>query len=247
VNAVVHCAARIRDGRPEDFERDNVVATRCLAQATADASATRFVHLSTVAVYGKRRHDLTREDAPAAPGDDPYARSKVHAEEALAAMDGLTVVVLRPGAIWGGPDDPRMMPSLKRRLKTRTLILPGRCDGPVPFTHVDNLCRAIELALEHPTGGGTYNITDAANTSMRAFAAALARHHDLPEPLFHVPEPLVQLGFGVIERIKARVAPNVPMPLRRDTVELLNVGSTFSVEAARRDLGYTPQRLEHLA
>lgn len=79
-DAVVHCAARVRDGKPDDFMSDNLLSMQNLGQAALDGEL-RFVHLSTVAAYGKKAHTQGTEDAPFAPGDDPYARSKVAAEQ----------------------------------------------------------------------------------------------------------------------------------------------------------------------
>jgi nucleoside-diphosphate-sugar epimerase len=90
----------------EDGERQRQVGldgTLVIARAAAAAGVDRMVHVSTAAVYDRRpgrgdideHADLVQDDA----GDYPVIKRDVDA--ALAGVDGLTRVLLRPPAILG--------------------------------------------------------------------------------------------------------------------------------------------------
>lgn len=246
VDAVVHCAARVRGGTGADYHRDNVQATQNLSRQAAALGVSRFVHISTIAVYGKRAHRLTAEDAPLQ-GDDLYAETKIEAEhQVLSAAP--EPVILRPGVLWGGPHDAGRVGKLAARLATRTCFFPGPCDAPGPLTHVDNLGDAALLALDaRGLQSRVFNITDDPPVSLREFATRLAAARGLPAPGLALPKRWVLAGVGLVQDFRDRFAPRMPMAIRRDTVELMNAECTFSLAAARAQLGYRPVPREFMA
>ncbi len=99
-DAVVHSAglAHAMSGAPEDDYRTfNTEATRGLAQAASRARVRRFVFLSSIRAQSgpSAAGTLTEADAPAP--TDPYGRSKLAAEEALAGID---IDTSRCGRCW---------------------------------------------------------------------------------------------------------------------------------------------------
>ena len=109
-DAVVHLAARahvpeavaIRDR--ESFEHVNVVGTRVLADAAADAGVGRFVFASSIGVNGSRTlgRPFAATDEPRPAGT--YAEAKRRAELALAevaAARGLVHSIVRPVLVVG--------------------------------------------------------------------------------------------------------------------------------------------------
>lgn len=85
-----------------------VVGTPVLARAAREAGVGRLVHISTAAVYDRspgagdvdEGSPLVADDADD-PAADVYACTKRDTDAALAQVDGLTVVVLRPPAVLG--------------------------------------------------------------------------------------------------------------------------------------------------
>jgi nucleoside-diphosphate-sugar epimerase len=87
----------------ETQHRIAVEGTPVLARAAADAGVGRLVHVSTAAVYDRSPGvgDVD-EDSPLVGDDaDDYAVTKRDTDAALAAVDGITRVVVRPPAILG--------------------------------------------------------------------------------------------------------------------------------------------------
>jgi 2-alkyl-3-oxoalkanoate reductase len=87
----------------ETQHRVAVEGTPVLARAARDAGVQRFVHISTAGVYDRSPGVGDVDEASPLVGDeaDAYAVTKRDTDEALAKVDGLTRVVLRPPAILG--------------------------------------------------------------------------------------------------------------------------------------------------
>ncbi|TXL62337.1 NAD-dependent epimerase/dehydratase family protein [Aeromicrobium terrae] len=83
-----------------------VEGTPVLARAASVAGVARFVHLSTAAVYDRSPSAGDVDESSALVGDDAndYGATKRDTDLALAEVDGLTTVLVRPPAILGsGP------------------------------------------------------------------------------------------------------------------------------------------------
>ena len=77
--------------------------TAALAQAAAAAGVERLIHISTAAVYDRSPAAGDVDESSALVGDDDtdYAVTKRDADLALAGVDGITRVLMRPPAILG--------------------------------------------------------------------------------------------------------------------------------------------------
>jgi len=83
--------------------RIGVHGTASFAEAAAGAGVERFVHVSTAAVYDRSPGVGDVDESSALVGDDAgdYPVTKRDADLAVASVDGLTRVLLRPPAILG--------------------------------------------------------------------------------------------------------------------------------------------------
>lgn len=84
-------------------EEIGVRGTTTIAQAAADAGVDRLVHVSTAAVYERSPQTGNVDESGALVGDDDndYSVTKRDTDAALAEVDGLTRILLRPPAILG--------------------------------------------------------------------------------------------------------------------------------------------------
>jgi nucleoside-diphosphate-sugar epimerase len=154
VDAVVNCvagsAAAIAQG------------AQTLVQACLTAGCKRIVHLSSMAVYG-RLEGAVREEAPSDPSLGWYARAKCEAEAHMAAFAraGGTVVMLRPGCVWG-PGSDLWVGRIAGFLRAGRLgDLGAAGDGWSNLVHVDDVCTCVLAALRLPQPQGeirTYNL-----------------------------------------------------------------------------------------
>lgn len=109
-DAVFHVAGNVSmwSGHDAQQTRDNAEGTRNVAAAALARGVRRFVHTSTVAVWGRQARVPFDETAPQNGGTSRmnYARSKLRGEEEVRAAigRGLDAVILNPCHIVGRYD-----------------------------------------------------------------------------------------------------------------------------------------------
>ena len=242
---VINCAAKVGDWGPlEEFRRLNVAALRLLLDAASDAGAERFVHVSSLGVYEGRDHYGTDETVPtAAQALDGYTRSKVEAEAlALSYVKdrGLPLTVVRPGFIYGERDR-TVLPKLLNSLRSGIFRYFGSGDQALNCIYVKNLVQAIFLAAESPNAvGEVFNVTDGRRVSKREFVGRVAGLAGLKPPTAKIPLWLARFLANVMERVALRRGSTTPPLVNKARYKFLGLNLDFSVEKARRVLGYEP-------
>ncbi len=143
-----------------------VEGTPVLARAARDAGVERLVHLSTAGVYDRSPGvGDVREDSQlvGADGGD-YPVTKLDTDRALAEVDGLTTVLVRPPAILGA--GPSSVWNTLRPAQVRDGEHAANPDKSFAWVHVDELASLVaDLATgsvavaddpeQGPTAGGT--------------------------------------------------------------------------------------------
>lgn len=174
-----------RRAGPDELQRVNVDLAVETARKAAAAGA-RFVFLSSVKVHGEASATPFREDSPIAP-QDRYAESKARAEEALRAIPGLRLAVLRPPLAYGPGVKANFLALMKAVARGWPLPL-ASVDNRRSLIYVGNLAAAIVACLERE---GTYLVSDGPSISTpqlcRELGAALGR----PARLFAFPSALL--------------------------------------------------------
>jgi nucleoside-diphosphate-sugar epimerase len=247
VEAVVHCAAKVGDWGPvEEYRAVNVEGLRTLLDACKGQALARFVHMSSLGVYAARHHYGTDESEPLpARHADGYTQSKVEAEQLALRYYrdfGVPVVVLRPGFVYG-PRDRTVMPRLIDNLRLGRVRYPGAKGRRALNTiFVGNLVQAVFLVLENERAvGQIYNLTDGEFVSKRRFIEAVADAMGLPRPTRTPPLWLARLLTWWAEtKAKLRGAKEAPR-YTRARLKFLGLNLDFSIEKAKRELGYQPR------
>jgi nucleoside-diphosphate-sugar epimerase len=151
VGAVIHSAgvAHAMSGLPEDDYRVlNTEATIALARAAQRAGAKRFVFLSSIrAQSGPTAERVLTEELPPEP-TDAYGRSKLAAEQGLAALD-LDWVALRLVLVYGAGVKGNMAELLRFARAPYPLPL-GALTGRRSLLALDNLVAAVDAVLAAP-------------------------------------------------------------------------------------------------
>ena len=152
MDAVVHCAAWLGGGGRALHCRINVGGTHALLAAAQRARVGRLVHLSTVAVSGRKGDGQVVRPAegydPFPELRDDYAWSKIAAERWVHLYRvhcGLDTVVLRPGIVYGGQRD--FLARVSRRAVGPLLLVVGSPGMLLPLVHVRDVAEAVVRAL----------------------------------------------------------------------------------------------------
>jgi len=247
VDIIVHSAAKVGDWGPiEGYRAVNVDALRSLLEAVHKHPLQRFVHISSLGVYAARHHRGTDETEPLpARHVDGYTQTKVEAEHlALDAhrLHGTPVVVLRPGFIYG-PRDRTVLPRIAQNLGLGRVRLFGDPTKLAMNTiYVGNLVEAIFLAMDNPKAvGQIYNLTDGVRVTKRQFFDAISDGLNLPRVKRRVPLFLAKLVARILEGRARRLNKPDPPRLTQALVKFLGLDLDFSIEKARRELGYSPK------
>jgi nucleoside-diphosphate-sugar epimerase len=198
------------------------------------------VHTSTVGVHGDVKDPPADETARIAPGDI-YQRTKAEAE--ALALDyhrtrGLPVVVLRPAAIYG-PGETRLLKLFRAIARGRYAIVgSGR-----PFYHpvfIEDLLDGYELAVAKPDATGeAFIIGGPRYVSQAELAALIARHTGGRVLPLRIPAAPLQLLGDLCEAVC--VPFGVEPPLHRRRVDFWTKSRAFTIDKARRVLGYAPR------
>lgn len=248
--AVVHAGAVILSHQDwSHYHAVNVVPTLTVARAAADAGA-RLVHISSVAVYGRRtvyEHgagSVSEEfglERPLFPGDH-YARSKREAEQAVwdvARAGGLRAVALRPCVIYGEGD--RMFAvRVARSLRWRVAPMAGDGRNTFSVVYAGNVAAAILGALDRPDVTGAFNVANDGELTVRGFLAAFAAGLGVRFVPVPVPAWLAWGAANAVDAVTRRLLPGAPMATIKTAVQFLASPNPYVSARAERELGWRP-------
>lgn len=204
VDAVVHLAGRVHlaaDADPAPYFSENHEGTLKLARDASEAGVRRFLFVSSAKVLGDDSGKAALDErVPAQPGD-PYAASKLGAEQALATLGGaMEVTILRPPLVYGAGVGANFLALLSAVARGVPLPL-ASIENRRSLICVDNLANAIIACLASSAAAGrTYHVTDGVPVStprlIRAIAAALGR----PPRLFAFPPRVLEVCGMLVGR-----------------------------------------------
>lgn len=243
---VFHTAALVHAWAPyERFQAVNVGGARNVARAVLELRVPRLVHVSTSDVFGLADGDrVLDERSPFRPWGEPYADTKIEAEQLLWTLhreQGLPLTVIYPGWVYG-PGDRAFFPGLAEAIADGLMTFWAR-DVRLAWVYVDNLVDACLRASEEPRAAGEgYLVYDTLEgPTLEDVCARIATRIGKPPPTRHVPYVLALSVARLLERVWRLVGARTPPPLRSVDVKAFGDQWRFTNEKARRDLGWSPR------
>jgi len=231
-------------GLYSDFYSANVTATENVIQAALHNGVRRLIFVSSPSVTfdGTDQFEEDETQPYAARFLSPYQATKKLAEDRVNRLQGqLEFVILRPKAIFG-PGDNALLPRLLSPARSGRLRQIGDGSNLVDLTYVGNVVDALLLAADSDRAHGhTYIITNGEHVALwpllrRVLAAAgcAASFRAVPRSIAH--------GAAAIMENNARWGlTSVEPAMTRYAVAILARTQTYSIQAARTDLGYAPR------
>jgi nucleoside-diphosphate-sugar epimerase len=245
MSEVLHCAARTGPWGPEaEYESTNVRGLEMVVRAALSAGARRVVHVSSITVHGNDVRGMADETAPMRAESNPYSRSKVVGERLLKRMieqEGAPVTVVRPGWIYG-PRDVASFARFATMIQAGRMIMIGSGRNHVPLIYAGDAAQGVlQAARAEAAVGRAYLLVNDEPVTQRDYLVAIATDLGVPPPTRRLPYRLA-LALGAGAETGARLAGRKqPPPVMRYGIELLGGENRFSIERARRELGFAPQ------
>jgi nucleoside-diphosphate-sugar epimerase len=249
---VYHLAAMVTDwGSKRDFYLMNVEATRVLLEASKDSGVERFIYMSSSTVVWKSDfwevHDINDIDESypyPEKYNDYYNETKADAERSVTGFHegtGLETIVLRPSNVWGAGDRV-ILPRIALAAKKGILFPMGSGHRWVSPCHVDNLVHALVLLSENEgRGGNIYFINDGVKIGHIEFLSNLLSAVGVQwAPKFTIPYSVAYAVAYAMETLFRIVNSKNPPVLTRFAVAALAGSRSYSIEKARREIGYKP-------
>ncbi|MFH0834978.1 MAG: SDR family oxidoreductase, partial [Candidatus Micrarchaeota archaeon] len=174
VDAVIHLAGILDYGAPDEtIMRVNCGATEKLAKAAVKANVKRVVLMSSCSVWhGNSLPVPITEKTPRSP-DSAYGRSKICAEEALR-KSGVPFVIIRAPVIYGKEFREGFGAVVKLVRKGRMPLIGGGRNR-IAFVHVDDVVRAIILAVKTKNFNEDYDIASGETLTQEECLRAVAK------------------------------------------------------------------------
>jgi len=257
VRGVIHAAALVARRSPyAEYLHVNVGGTEHAA-AAARAAGARLVHLSSVAVYGRRRPythaaGALDETYPFQPLDtnDYYARSKRLAETRLweeTSRGGLWAVALRPNVIYG-EFDRQFSPRVVRLVRAGIVPQIGPGTNRLSVVYAGNVAAAALAALDASVPGGTaYNVTNDGALTQREFADAFAAALGVRLRRIRLPRATTAAAVRAFTILRGLTRPGRYVGVAAGSVSFLSGENPYRSDRARDELGWRPPTEPHAA
>jgi nucleoside-diphosphate-sugar epimerase len=234
---VIHLAAAQHEAQaPEShFHQVNVEGTRRLLELAARAGVRRFVHGSTIGVYGAAARRILDEQSALAP-DNPYGRTKAVAETVVRALEGtMERCIVRISETYG-PGDMRLL-KLFRGVQSGRYLTVGRGKNEHQLIYVDDLVRGLLAATIAPElNGETLVLAGSERVTTNAMVSAIAAAVGQSRRIFHAPMwPFVAAAY-VMEKVMSPLG--LKPPLHRRRLDFFRKSFRFSTAKAERLLGF---------
>ena len=217
------------------FRRINSEAAVAVAARAAAQGVGRFIYLSSIGVNGTSSQRPFRESDPPRPVE-PYAQSKLEAEQALAACcqeNGMELVVLRPVLVYGN-NAPGNFARLRAAVSAGRFLPIGGFDNRRSLLAVENLVQLIELCIHHPQAAGqVFLAADGEDVSTPELARLIGEALGRRARLLHLPLWLLRPMAGQLGKSRE--------------IERLSGSLQVDIGKARELLGWQPALTLHQA
>jgi 2-alkyl-3-oxoalkanoate reductase len=236
-------------GRYQDYYHINVTGTQFVIDACIKNGIQKLVYTSTPSVIFDGRDEENVDESIPYPDKyfNHYQRTKSTAEQLVLAANGgkLATVALRPHLIWG-PGDPHLVGRIISRAKKGKLRLVRGKQNMVDTTYIDNavdahICAADRLNLESNCAGKTYFISNGEPIPMSDIINDILQAHGMAKIDKTVSAEILYaigtLSEWVYKLLNIR---NEPL-MTRFIARQLSSAHWFNINAAKRDLGFTPR------
>jgi len=240
IELVYHLAAAQHEANvPEQhFWEVNVTGTQHLLDASVKAGVKRFIHGSTIGVYGAASSGVIDEQSPLQP-DNIYGETKLEGEKrVLCQRDQLPVVIVRISETYG-PGDYRLL-KLFKAIQKRVFLMIGNGQNVHHLIYIDDLVEGLTVAATVAGAvGETFVLAGKETLTTDEMVRTIAAQLGTQIPRWRAPLPLLQAAATVLETCLQPLG--IQPPLHRRRLDFFRKSFVMSSEKACKLLGFAPQ------
>jgi nucleoside-diphosphate-sugar epimerase len=235
---VYHCAAKLSGSDRAASRTINVAGTQAVIEEAVRAGVERFIHASTIGVYGFSNAKNITEEYPFPPCDWPYVVTKREAESVVwKYTPPIQTTVARFGDVIG-PGQHIWTVNFIERINQGLMNPPvDSASGTLNPVYIDNLIDALLLMSTHPAAlGQVFNVVDGTPLRMSDYIRRLtqmAGKRTFAVPAFVLKSAATLLMWN--DLLRGREAETTP-----DDVRYLLHKATINADKIRGLLGWTP-------
>eukprot|EP01117_Protostelium_nocturnum_P000879 TRINITY_DN1120_c1_g2_i4.p2 TRINITY_DN1120_c1_g2~~TRINITY_DN1120_c1_g2_i4.p2 ORF type:complete len:344 (+),score=95.89 TRINITY_DN1120_c1_g2_i4:99-1130(+) len=257
IDTVIHTASPavgLKGTYSEEFiYAVNVLGTQNVIEACVSNNVSQLIYTSSASVIfeGKPLH-LADESTPVSSNHlDPYSKTKAEAEKYVLEANGrknLSTISLRPSGLFG-PRDVQSWPGFIETAKQgKSKVMIGDGSNQFDWTYIENVAHAHLLASDKLTTGSSisgkaYFITNDDPVPFWSMANYIYSNFGYPTTKWKLPYVFIyQLAalFVFMSMLLSYVGIKWVPAFTPFRVANAGVNRTFSVEKAKKELGYRP-------
>lgn len=218
----------------------NVHSLRPLLELVQKSGVKRFIHVSSVGVYGNLKSWPANEENECIP-QSIYGETKIAGEAEVKKFSyetGFPAVVIRPAWVYG-PGCPRTL-KIYSTLKKRRFIMIGKGKNLRHPVYIKDMMEAFRLAMEKDKAigqifiiGGEKAITT--NELVNAFSSTL----NIAGPVIRIPYGLGKVIAIIAEKVFGIIKKEPPISTR--SLEFFNTNNAFDIRKAKEMLDFQPK------
>jgi len=217
----------------------NVHSLRPFLELARNNSVQRFIHVSSVGVYGNLKNWPADEETICHP-QSTYGETKLAGEEVVKKFYEETkfpIVILRPAWVYGA-GCPRTV-KIYRTLKKNRFIMIGKGDNLRHPVYIEDMMQAFRLSMENDEAiGGLFIIGGQKAITTNELVNGFSEVFNFHRPLLRIPYNAGKIIAFLSEKAFAVIKKEPP--ISRRTLEFYDTNNSFDISKAKKYLKFNP-------
>lgn len=224
----------------QDYFDVNTKGSLNLLRHFAGCDLKKFLYTTTSAALGAIPNQTVTEDDFITP-ITPYGMSKYQAELSIrkfAKKHTVPYVMVRLTHVYG-PGETRDLYRIIKMIKRGIFPQVGFSPNLFPAVYIDDAVSGLMLAMEKGRIGETYIISDKTSHDTRMIRKLVRKHMGINNKLYpFFPKYPMLFLFSILDKFSNKT--RIQFPVSRKNIQFVTAGRSFSIEKARKELGYEP-------
>lgn len=226
--------------KDEVYEKVNIDGVKNLLLAVKDKHISRFVHVSTVGIYGTQ-NKIIQENSKLKL-ETIYAKSKYEGEKIVKefySKHKVPVVIIKPTIAYGPRDIRPGFKDLFKLINKKQFLLVGNGENHFHTIYVENLIDALlKAAIAKKAIGEDFIIGDDPCPKMKDIVSTISKVEEKHLSQFYLPLSLAKIIGFVGDLLKLL---GLPAPLFTTRVKFITDERKYSTVKAEKVLKWKPK------